>query len=92
MYLLGPKPPKAPQEVKVGPLMSYNGSLSAEITWTPPPSDLPIQKYKIFWSRRLHGATALDSVLVHQHTVSKVIQLVAGVRFQEHVISLSWWA
>lgn len=70
--MLGPKPPRAPQEVKVGPLRSHNGSLSADVTWSPPLSDLPIQKYKIFWSRRLHGATALDSVLVHQQTISKV--------------------
>lgn len=50
-----------------------NGLLKAEVKWTAPPSDLPIQKYKVFWSRRLHGATtALDSVLVRQHTTPKV--------------------
>ncbi|XP_017776031.1 PREDICTED: anosmin-1 [Nicrophorus vespilloides] len=67
----GPKPPKAPQSVIVGPLWTINGSLHAELKWTPPYSDLPIQKYKVFWSRRLHGATALDSVLVLQQTVPK---------------------
>lgn len=68
----GPRPPKAPENMTVGPLWTVNGSLSAELKWSPPLSDIPIQRYKVFWSRRLHGATALDSVLVHQQTVSKV--------------------
>ncbi|XP_068910205.1 anosmin-1 isoform X3 [Tenebrio molitor] len=67
-----PKPPKAPQNVTVSALWSdANGTLFGEIRWLPPHSDLPIQRYKIFWSRRLHGAKALDSVLVHQQVVSK---------------------
>jgi hypothetical protein len=71
--LAGPKPPKAPQNVTVSALWSdANGTLFGEIRWLPPHSDLPIQRYKIFWSRRLHGAKALDSVLVHQQVVSKV--------------------
>ncbi|KAG5883095.1 hypothetical protein JTB14_027892 [Gonioctena quinquepunctata] len=64
-----PKPPKAPDNVTVGPLTRTNGSLSAEMRWSPPVFDLPIQKYRVFWSRRLYGAKALDSVLVHQEVI-----------------------
>lgn len=70
--ILAPKPPKAPQNVTVSPVWILNGSLMAELRWTPPVSDLPLQRYRVFWSRRLHGAKALDSVLVHQQVVPKV--------------------
>ncbi|XP_049821559.1 anosmin-1-like isoform X2 [Aethina tumida] len=69
---ISPKPPKAPQNMTVGPLMLYkNGSLTAELRWSAPSSDLPLDRYKVFWSKRLHGAKALDSVLVHQQVVPK---------------------
>lgn len=75
LSLSGPKPPKAPQNMTVGPLMLYkNGSLTAELRWSAPSSDLPLDRYKVFWSKRLHGAKALDSVLVHQQVVPKVIK------------------
>ncbi|KYB29099.1 anosmin-1 [Tribolium castaneum] len=67
-----PRPPRAPQNVTVSPLSSdSNGTLSGELHWAPPLSELPIQKYKVFWSRRLHGDKALNSVLVNQRVVSK---------------------
>lgn len=69
----GPRAPGAPPNMTVGPLHAYNGTLWGELRWEPPHSDLPIQRYKVFWSRRLHGATALNSVLVHHQTVPKVI-------------------
>ncbi|KAJ8980792.1 hypothetical protein NQ317_004794, partial [Molorchus minor] len=68
---VSPKPPKAPQNVTVGPLLIKNGTINAELRWSPPSSDLPLQRYKVFWSRRLHGAKALDSVLVHQQVVPR---------------------
>ncbi|XP_050497883.1 anosmin-1 isoform X2 [Diabrotica virgifera virgifera] len=66
-----PKPPQAPQNVTVGPLVKTNGSLNVLLEWTPPISDLPIERYKVFWSRRLQGAKALDSVLVQQQVLPK---------------------
>ncbi|XP_063930642.1 anosmin-1 [Zophobas morio] len=67
-----PRPPKPPQNVTVSGLWSTsNGTLMGELRWSPPRSDLPIQRYKVFWSRRLHGAKPLDSVLVHQQVVPK---------------------
>lgn len=70
--ILAPKPPKAPQNVTVSPVWISNDVLKAELRWTAPVSDLPLQRYRVFWSRRLHGAKALDSVLVHQQVVPKV--------------------
>ncbi|KAJ8915194.1 hypothetical protein NQ315_015417 [Exocentrus adspersus] len=66
-----PKPPKAPQNMTVGPLIIRNGSITAELKWTPPVLDLPLQRYKVFWSRRLHGIKELDSVLVHQQVIPR---------------------
>ncbi|KAK9884418.1 hypothetical protein WA026_007265 [Henosepilachna vigintioctopunctata] len=68
---VNPKPPKAPQNMTVTPLWVTNDSITVQLSWMSPHSDLPIQKYKVFWSRRLHGVKALDSVLVHQQTVSR---------------------
>ncbi|CAG9826938.1 unnamed protein product [Diabrotica balteata] len=79
-YVQNPKPPQAPQNVTVGPLVKTNGSLNVLLKWTPPISDLPIERYKVFWSRRLQGAKALDSVLVQQQVLSKEDVLVNGVR------------
>ncbi|CAG9818350.1 unnamed protein product [Phaedon cochleariae] len=66
-----PKPPKAPDNVTVEPLVKANGSLSTTIRWTPPVSDLPILKYRVFWSRRIYDSMALDSVLIYQQIVPK---------------------
>ncbi|XP_044258305.1 anosmin-1 isoform X2 [Tribolium madens] len=67
-----PRAPRAPQNMTVSSLWSdSNGTLIGELCWAPPLSDLPIQKYKVFWSRRLHGDKALNSVLVNQRVVPK---------------------
>ncbi|KAJ8956787.1 hypothetical protein NQ314_006663 [Rhamnusium bicolor] len=78
---ISPKPPKAPQNVTVGPLLIRNNTINAELRWSPPASDLPLQRYKVFWSRRLHGAKALDSVLVHQQIVPRV----ATIHYYKHI-------
>ncbi|GJQ74618.1 hypothetical protein Trydic_g21473 [Trypoxylus dichotomus] len=71
IFSTDPKPPKQPYNVQVGPLWARNGTVNAEVRWTPPQSDLPIQRYNVFWSRRLNGAT--DSVLVRMQSVPKVL-------------------
>lgn len=53
----------------VGPLQQQNGTLCVELQWIKPQSDAPVIKYKVFWSKRLFGVSALDSVLVLQHSV-----------------------
>nr|XP_023019055.1 anosmin-1-like [Leptinotarsa decemlineata] len=64
-----PKPPKSPENVTIGQLTREDRSLNAEMRWSPSVSDIPIQKYIVFWSRRLFGSKALDSVLVHQQVI-----------------------
>ncbi|XP_030767547.1 anosmin-1 isoform X1 [Sitophilus oryzae] len=69
---VSPKPPKKPLDIAVSRLYkTKNGSINAELKWKEPPSDLPVQKYKLFWSIRLHGIKALDSVFVRHQFVSK---------------------
>ncbi|VEN40330.1 unnamed protein product [Callosobruchus maculatus] len=68
-----PKPPPPPQNLTIGPLIVRNGSLTVKLQWSGLRSDLPLHSYKVFCSRRLHGAKALDSVLVQQYAVPKVI-------------------
>ncbi|KAL3278361.1 hypothetical protein HHI36_013690 [Cryptolaemus montrouzieri] len=70
---INPKPPKAPGNMTIYPLWASKNSLSVQLSWNPPESDLPIHKYKVFWSRRLHGVKQLDSVLVHQQIVSRFL-------------------
>jgi hypothetical protein len=68
-----PKPPGPPLKLSVGSLVRVNGTLWGELSWEPPLSDLPIQRYKVFWSRQLQGATSpLISVLVNHQTVPRV--------------------
>nr|CAH7746723.1 unnamed protein product [Callosobruchus chinensis] len=66
-----PKPPPPPQNLTIGPLIVRNGSLTVKLQWSGLRSDLPLHSYKVFCSRRLHGAKALDSVLVQQYAVPK---------------------
>ncbi|XP_069669026.1 anosmin-1 [Periplaneta americana] len=69
---VAPKAPGPPLKLSVGSLVRVNGSLWGELSWEPPDSDLPIQRYKVFWSRRLQGAaSSLISVLVNHQTVPR---------------------
>jgi hypothetical protein len=68
-----PKAPGPPLKLSVGSLMRVNGTVWGELSWEPPVSDLPIQRYKVFWSRQLQGAaSSLISVLVNHQTVPRV--------------------
>lgn len=70
--LIDPKPPKAPQNMSVIPIWVSNTSITVQLSWIPPHSDLPIHKYKVFWSTRLQGVRALNSVLVNHQVVPRV--------------------
>ncbi|XP_068081985.1 anosmin-1 [Anabrus simplex] len=68
---LAPKVPGPPLNLTVGPLSKTNGTFRGVLSWMPPVSDLPIQRYKVFWSRRLQGTSSSQaSVLVHHQTVA----------------------
>lgn len=77
---LGPRPPAAPPNVKIGGMVRANETVKAKLSWDAPASDLPVHRYRVFWSRRLHGASPLDSVLVQQRTLPKVSCPRSGVR------------
>ncbi|CAB3235952.1 unnamed protein product [Arctia plantaginis] len=68
----GPRPPPAPKKLRVRPLGVNNGTVTVKLEWKEPNSDLPIIRYKVFWSRRVKGLGGeLDSVLVNHQTVPK---------------------
>ncbi|XP_022130196.1 anosmin-1 [Pieris rapae] len=68
----GPRPPPPPKKLKVRPVRSQNGTVTVKLEWKEPRSDLPVMKYKVFWSRRVRGLGGeLDSVLVNHQTVPK---------------------
>ncbi|XP_045449270.1 anosmin-1 [Melitaea cinxia] len=68
----GPRPPPPPKKLKVSPVRSENGTVTIRLEWKEPRSDLPVMRYKVFWSRRVRGLGGeLDSVLVNHQTVPK---------------------
>ncbi|VVC96660.1 anosmin-1 [Leptidea sinapis] len=68
----GPRPPPPPKKLKVTPVRAQNGTVTVRLEWREPRSDLPVMKYKVFWSRRVRGLGGeLDSVLVNHQTVPK---------------------
>ncbi|XP_031763204.2 anosmin-1 isoform X2 [Galleria mellonella] len=68
----GPRPLPPPKKLKVKPLKSENGTFTIRLEWKEPKSDLPVMRYKVFWSRRARGVGGeLDSLLVNHQTVSK---------------------
>ncbi|XP_063634448.1 anosmin-1 isoform X2 [Cydia splendana] len=68
----GPRAPSPPKRLSVRPVRTENGTVTVRLEWKEPNSDLPVNRYKVFWSRRVRGVTGdLDSVLVNHQTVSK---------------------
>ncbi|XP_045767671.1 anosmin-1 isoform X1 [Maniola jurtina] len=68
----GPRPPPPPKKLKVQPVKSDNGTVTIRLEWKEPKSDMPVMRYKVFWSRRVRGLGGeLDSVLVNHQTVPK---------------------
>ncbi|XP_026318590.1 anosmin-1 [Hyposmocoma kahamanoa] len=68
----GPRPPSPPKKLRVRPIRSENGTVTVRLEWREPRSDLPVMRYKVFWSRRVQGLGGeLDSVLVNHQSVSK---------------------
>ncbi|CAG9122693.1 unnamed protein product [Plutella xylostella] len=69
-----PRPPLQPRKLRVVPVdgESQNGTMTIRLMWEEPRSDLPVLRYKVFWSRRLRGVQSqLDSVVVNHQTVAK---------------------
>lgn len=61
-------------------LLFFPGTVTVKLEWKEPQSDLPILRYKVFWSRRARGIGGeLDSVLVNHQNVAKVGILLSKV-------------
>lgn len=95
--LSGHKYPKAPRELAYGPVHSdrTNSSLlSATLTWTQPSTQIPVDKYKIFWSRHLPHKL-INSLSMQHATVLEpqrhfeLRQLVANSTYYIHVQAIS---
>ncbi|XP_063544211.1 anosmin-1 isoform X2 [Cydia strobilella] len=68
----GPRAPPPPKRLRVRPVGTENGTVTVRLEWKESNSDLPVNRYKVFWSRRVRGVTGdLDSVLVNHQTVPK---------------------
>lgn len=70
--LVGHKYPKPPRDLTIGPVVTdrHNSSLlSATLSWTllQRTQSIPVDKYKIFWSRHLPGV--INSISMQQATV-----------------------
>lgn len=70
----GPREPDPPRNLTFDTLQYQNGTVNGIIRWKPPvSSDLPIQKYKVYWSERLQGFRAMSDSVIRKHaTVKKV--------------------
>ncbi|XP_063827330.1 anosmin-1 [Ostrinia nubilalis] len=68
----GPRNPPPPKKLRVHPMKAENGTVTVRLEWKEPNSDLPVIRYKVYWSRRVKGlAGPLDSVFVKQQIVPK---------------------
>ncbi|XP_061704937.1 anosmin-1 isoform X2 [Cydia pomonella] len=68
----GPRAPPPPKRLRVRPVRTENDTVTVRLEWKEPNSDLPVNRYKVFWSRRVRGVTGdLDSVLVNHQTVPR---------------------
>ena len=71
LFFAGPRKPREPRNLTLRGARVVDGKLRVQIRWRQPFSDAPIQFYKVYWSRLIHGPTN-TSVLVHHRTVPQV--------------------
>ncbi|XP_022196972.2 anosmin-1 [Nilaparvata lugens] len=65
-----PEPPRAPSNVRVDQLVLVNGTLWGQLRWDQPQSDLPIQRYKVYWSTAMTSGPT-PTLMVRHRTVPK---------------------
>lgn len=67
-----PKPPKPPNDLKiVAKQYDGRGYLNVKLMWCPSKSNLPVEKYKIFWSRYVNSKEgSIDTDIVYVKDVS----------------------
>ncbi|XP_013380671.1 anosmin-1 [Lingula anatina] len=67
-----PQPPSQPVNLTEGSTTVHDGKIDVEIKWLPPlTSDLPIIRYRVFWSERLSSISPVFvSLKEHRQSVS----------------------
>lgn len=85
-YFADPKPPKPPNDLKIiAKQYDGRGYLSVKLMWCPSKSNLPVEKYKIFWSRYVNSKEgSIDTDIVYVKDVSgdqAALNLVSLCRF-----------
>lgn len=78
-----PKPPKPPNDLKIV-AKQYDGRryVSVKLIWCPSKSNLPVEKYKIFWSRYVNsreGSIDTDEVYVKDVSALVTHPLLLGI-------------
>lgn len=74
VFNLEPQAPGQPTNITEVSMKVVSGQVSTTISWQPPrKTDLPITRYKIFWSKRLRRVTAqLEYLQEHRKIVKGV--------------------
>lgn len=70
LLIAGHKLAKPPRNLTIGPLYFDRHTtrlLTTKVSWGQPKTSIPVNKYKIFWSRHLSGT--IDSLAMEQATV-----------------------
>lgn len=72
-YFADPKPPKPPNDLKIiAKQYDGRGYLNVKLMWCPSKSNLPVEKYKIFWSRYVNSKEgSIDTDIVYVKDVSR---------------------
>lgn len=63
-----PRPPNPPSNLTEGDTLILGGKVAVSIHWLPPiKSDLPVTRYKVFWSKRLKRVTPDMGMTLKEH-------------------------
>ncbi|KAL1123367.1 hypothetical protein AAG570_002452 [Ranatra chinensis] len=68
-----PVQPGSPEDLITGPVSMRNKTVSVVLRWKPPASDVPVNRYLVYWSRRISSDQVppeQGSVMMHQKSVS----------------------
>lgn len=75
IFAADPEPPDIPVNITVGETEVRNSKVSVTVYWDPPVSDLPIVRYKVYWSKRL---SSVSPMLVSLQEYKKAVSAVSG--------------
>ncbi|KAJ8898444.1 hypothetical protein PR048_003804 [Dryococelus australis] len=91
-----PKRPAEPTNLTATSQRAPDGSYIGVLTWRPPASDLPIQRYRVYWSRRITSSTSTptsvlrDKQCVPRHSTKVVLRnLLANAQYFLQVQALA---